>query len=356
MEVKNPILVISLLAVGLLFWWLLHSWREPSVIPPPAISANQPTPSPPAPMPPSRQVQTSAATAVTTTSEPTPESDFTAWNEKRIKQMKEALENQAEWRTPIEFYGEVVDENTNPVAGAQIDFDANDTSAEGTSFFHTQSDANGLFSIKNIQGKILGVKVSKEGYYSYAPAVGLTFWYAGANQNFVPDAGNPVVFRLRKKGTAEPLIHIAGLGLRTMRDFLLTTNGKPVNISLKDGNNMPEGQGDLQIQFWASPPQSGTRNFPWSCRISVPSGGLLPIVEQFPFLAPESGYLQAEEFTADPNSDQWNARYENTFFVRQRDGDYARVKIRVHASVSEPYFGIESYLNPTGSRNLEPAN
>ena len=104
--------------------------------------------------------------------------------------MKEALEDQAEWRTPIEFYGEVVDENTNPVSGAKIDFDANDTSASGTSVFHTQSDANGLFSIKNIQGKILGVKVSKEGYYSYAPAVGLTFWYAGANQNWFLDVCN----------------------------------------------------------------------------------------------------------------------------------------------------------------------
>src|SRR6266481_8469900 len=72
----------------------------------------------------------------------------------------------SEWRTPIEFYGKVVDEGEAPVPNAQIDFSCNDVSATGTSNYRRTSDGNGLFSISRIRGKLLVVKVVKDGYYT----------------------------------------------------------------------------------------------------------------------------------------------------------------------------------------------
>jgi hypothetical protein len=265
-----------------------------------------------------------------------------------MKQMKEALENQAEWRTPIEFYGEVVDENTNPVAGAQIDFDANDTSAEGTSFYHTQSDANGFFSIKNIQGKILGVKVSKEGYYSYAPAVGLTFWYAGANQNFVPDAGNPVVFRLRKKGVGESLIEIR-------RNYKIPRDGTPVGIDLATGTATTGGSGNFVVQCWTDdqgkPPG---QKYDWRCLVTIPGGGLVLSDEAFPFLAPETGYVSTNQIAMPADQPGWKSDVDVKFYYQLSDGRYGRMKFSMIAG-GDHFCMIDSLLNPSGSRNLEPA-
>ncbi|MCU0786680.1 MAG: carboxypeptidase-like regulatory domain-containing protein [Verrucomicrobia bacterium] len=257
-----------------------------------------------------------------------------------------------EWRTPIEFYGKVVDENDQPVERAQILFGTTDLSHSGTSDYPAESDARGSFTISDIQGKLLTVKVSKEGYYASKQNID-SFYYAGQDQNFVPDAANPVIFRLRKKGEAEPLIHIPQFGLRTMRDFLLTADGIPVEISLTDGKTRPEGQGDIRVEYWAEPPQPGSRKFSWKCRISVPGGGLQPITEEFPFQAPDTGYIGAEEHEADPESGGWNDQIEKNVFVKLRDGRYARIRFLVLAVAKQPFFRMESYLNPSGSRNLE---
>jgi hypothetical protein len=342
---KTRLIILGLLLAASLFWWLFHNNRQKQMaILPSAIETNQSTP--PTPI---RQVQTSAVTAVATSPAPTPESDFTAWNEKRLKQMKEGAERaQDEWRTPIEFYGEVVDENTNPVTGAKVDFDCNDTSATGTSFYHTQSDANGLFSIKDIKGKLLGVNVSKEGYYSYLPH-GNSFYYAGQNQNFVPDAGNPVVFRLRKKGPGEALIHFN-------KSFPVPKDGTPIQIDLATGNQTASSQNAFEIECWTNDAEkkSGWK-FDWKCQVSVPGGGLQIYDEQFPFLAPEENYVAADEIDMTVNPDvPWTQDIKRSYFIRTGDGKYARMDFRMIAH-GDHFCTIDSYFNPSGSRNLEPA-
>jgi hypothetical protein len=345
---KKKLAIIGfVLASVLVLWWLPHRRLGPSVFPPASISANANQPTPP---PASRQVQTSATIAVATSPAPTQESDFMARNGKRLKQMKDDAEQaQAEWQTPIEFYGEVVDENTNPVSGAQVDFDANDTSAEGTSFYHTQSDANGLFSIKNIQGKILGVKVNKEGYYSYAPAVGRVFWYAGANENFVPDSLNPVVFWLRKKGVGDSLIEIK-------RNYKILRDGTPVGIDLATGKATTGGSGNLVVQCWTDdqgkPPG---QKYDWHCVVTIPGGGLVLSDEVFPFLAPEIGYVSTNQIARPADQPGWKSDVDIKFYYQLSDGRYGRMKFSMIAG-GDHFCMIDSFFNPSGSRNLEPSN
>ena len=278
---------------------------------------------------------------------PTPSPNTTAWVEQRRRQMEEALEKgQDQWRTPIEFYGKVVDENTNAVAGARVDFDCNDTSAEGTSFYHAQSDANGLFSIKGIKGMLLSVKVNKEGYYPNLP-YGNNFYYAGQNQNFVPDASNPVVFRLRKKGTPEPLI-------RFRNPFDVPKDGTPIQVDLATGHLAASGNANLKVECWTQ--DAGTRpgqQFDWKCRVSLVRGGIQLYNQEFPFTAPETGYAPSDEIDMEgrPN-EQWQMDVQRHYFIRTSDGRFGRVVFRMIAH-GDHFCLIESYFNPSGSRNLE---
>ena len=258
-----------------------------------------------------------------------------------------------EWQAPIAFYGKVVDENTNPIEGASVQFQWDESPTQDVArTFMTKSDANGLFSLQEQRGRSLEVSVSKEGYYgSRRDKTG--YMYALAADIFSPSMSNPVIFHLRKKENGEPLIHIGGIGLHTMRDYLLAADGKPTDVSLLNGNLTPEGQGDLQVEFQAGPPLD---NFPsrisWQCQVTIPGGGLIQTDEEFPFFAPESGYNDSDEWSI--TTTNWTQQVQKQYYVKLRNGDFGRVIIRVIGATS-PFLRLESYVNPSGSQNLEPA-
>ena len=151
------------------------------------------------------------------------------------------------------------------------------------------------------------------------------------------------------------MIHISGIGIHTMRDYLLAADGKPTEVSLRDGRLAPVGQGDLKVEFQAGPPLD---QFPsrisWQCRVTFSGGGLMETSEEFPFLAPENGYQEFDQWSI--TSTNWTESLDKQFYVKLRDGNFGRVKLRVIGVSKRAYFRMESFLNPSGSRNLEPAN
>jgi hypothetical protein len=57
------------------------------------------------------------------------------------------------WQAPIDFYGKVIDENSNAVIGANITFKWTETPTEdGNRTFAAQSDNDGLFSLRDAHG------------------------------------------------------------------------------------------------------------------------------------------------------------------------------------------------------------
>ncbi len=288
--------------------------------------------------------QTSAGDAASVTASPI---RFNTASNREV--LMKQIEN--EWRTPINFYGEVIDESNNPVAGASISFGWTDLSKEGYSRASTTSDANGLFALEGKTGEHLSVWVGKDGYYSSKSNLD-SFFYSGKNENFVPNPGTPIVFYLRKKEQAEPLIHIGGIGLHTMRDYLLAADGTPTDVSLFTGNLTPAGQGDLQVEFQAGPPLD---NFPsritWQCQVTVPGGALVQTSEEFPFLAPEDGYQVSDAWSVTVTN--WTETVNQQYYVKLRNGNFGRVKLRVIGAPGRAYFRMESFLNPSGSRDLE---
>jgi hypothetical protein len=255
-----------------------------------------------------------------------------------------------EWRTPIVFYGKVVDGKGSPVPNAMVELSCNDISASGTSNFHRTSDSNGLFSISRIRGKLLVVTVTKDGYYA-SRAGGLAFYYAGLNVNFKPNSAKPEVFHLRKIGAAEPLIHVqAPLG--GGKSFRMDTSGLPVDISIASGKAVELGHGDLRVECWTKH-FSGNWKYDWRCRITVVGGGLLGYTNEFPFEAPLDGYTPCDEINMPVSLGQdWGNAAQRSYFLHLANGNYGRVHLEIVPS-GDHFFEIESYLNPSGSRNLE---
>jgi hypothetical protein len=346
---RKRIYIILLLPLALLVWLFLHRNRqiEPSAALPSAATATNGQGET------TRKRAATAASAASSSVPAPPVQNGAAVVENRINQVKADIEQgYQEWKTPIEFYGKVIDENTNSVSDANVHFVWTDLSPLGNSEAETTSDGEGLFSLKDVSGKHLIVQVSKPGYYSYQP-FGAAFFYAGENQNFVPDAASPVVFRLKKKGIAEPLVHVqAPMG--GPKGFRIAKDGAAVEVSLATGTTVPLGQGDLRIQCWTSDQTAPGQKYAWKCQVSVPNGGLLETSGGLDFEAPLNGYLASDVIDMSTNleSDSWSSQATRTYFLRLANGTYARTSFQIIAG-GDHFFQIESFLNPSGSRNLE---
>ncbi len=247
---------------------------------------------------------------------------------------------------PIDFWGKVVDENGKPVVTAHVIFKISDNpdSYSPKQTFETLSDENGLFSLTGKKGGILFVSVGKEGYSLLKEPIQGNFLYffkGKPGYNSLPVPENPALYVLRKKGKGAAL---ARMNLR--RNF--PTSGKPVEIGFRPH------QVDLKIEYRALSEKDEKKRFDWQCRISTPKGGLAPWKgwQEFDFEAPETGYKSLDEINLSKNAERWTDSATRKFFLKTTDGKYACLEFRVYVG-NEPFFVIEAYYNPSGSRNLE---
>jgi len=75
--------------------------------------------------------------------------------------------------------------------------------------------------------------------------------------------------------------------------------------------------------------------------------------EEFAFLAPESGYKPTAEINMPAGAQGWKDDVDLKFYYRLADGRYGRMTFSMIAG-GQHFCMIDSVLNPTGSRNLEP--
>ncbi|HVF72240.1 MAG TPA: carboxypeptidase-like regulatory domain-containing protein [Chthoniobacterales bacterium] len=257
--------------------------------------------------------------------------------------------------SPISFVGKVVDEKGDAVAGATVDWRANnnpDPANPGTDG-SVSSDENGIFRISS-NGIALFVKVSKAGYYSFNDASNGTNASAGQFSNAIA-LGNtdrpmgtehaPAMFVLRTRGDTAFLIHV------TDRPIQIPKDGTPVDIALDAGKRVGFGKGHLRIECWTNDQnKDGRGSYPWRCQVSVPGGGLAHRQDEFAFEAPLEGYRPSDELA--PAQD-WSPVAERQYFVKTGNSHFARVSLRMRTG-GEHFLVIESYFNPVPhSRNLE---
>ena len=251
------------------------------------------------------------------------------------------------YSAPISFYGKVVDQFGNPVAGAKVDYSVVDKFWEKGSSYHGQSDGNGYFSITGIHGAGMTVGVTKDGYDNID---GKSDRGYGLGEK-LPTQDNPEILVLRKKAKAEPLYAID-------RDIIVPKDGTPVEVDLKSGNPVASGQGDIKIECWASEESKDAKgHYEWHCRLSVPEGGLLKRTDpELNFNAPESGYEPSVDITMSQTAERWQPANDDQYWVKLHDGTYGRMRFRITTGGGH-FASITSFVNQNpGSRNLESAS
>ena len=255
---------------------------------------------------------------------------------------RNADDSKWEWKVPIKLYGQILDQNDNPVEGAKVTLSWTDLSVKGVSLREISSDGHGRFILSDVNGKHLLVRsIEKQGYEN-ATTNRDCFEYAAFfdADYYVPDSKKPVVFRMHKKAKAEALIVVSN-------KYRVPANGT-IAVDLKTGQL---GGNDVSIELVKNSDPTGRE---WAAKISAP-GGLQTANDEFAALAPESGYkseLLIDQNSVQPSGFQSGSLYKGgKFFVKTTSG-YALVEFRMVPGNKSVNF--TSYLNPIpGSRNLE---
>ena len=253
---------------------------------------------------------------------------------------------------PIEFYGKVVDQDGQPLAGVQVTGEVIRPLApfrQQEEKHITTTNINGLFGFQGLRGMLLWIALSKQGYNVSSTRQRFDYSEVEAGKNvFRPDRRRPVVFTMWKSVGAEPMI------CHSIVYYHVPVDGMPVPFDLETGKTVQEG-GDLEIIVkWEQ--QGGMRSefYDWSATLRAVNGGLIVEGDSRMFLAPEKGYQQQLKYSF--KAEDVNTAIPSTYYLQSRNGkNHARLEVFLNNRRLENRASvrIRSWLNPSGSRNLE---
>ena len=258
----------------------------------------------------------------------------------------EKLETALENRASMDIYGKVVDQNGQPVAGAEVqaNIDKGVNLIDAVSEEHqTKTDAQGLFHFLGLHGQGMGIRFQKEGY-SYDANLP-----SERPSNYLPDPNTPLIFSMWKLRGAEPLVH------DQLHDYL-PCDGSVTRFDLLTGKKSTNG--DFFVSLSRNPINIiPNKPFNWLVTLEVANGGLLEFSNQpYPYEAPIEGYQTKVAFDFPTNAPHWNSLFTPAFYFKSKDGKvFGRMTIKIMADYQPPptLIRAEIYANPAGSRNLE---
>jgi hypothetical protein len=256
---------------------------------------------------------------------------------------------------PIDFYGKVVDQDSNALAGALVSVAVRHWSIailnglpDPAAQPHLQviTGPDGRFQLSGATGDGFDLaSVTKEGY-ELQPS----------RRSFGPTEGNdgsPIIFKMWSTNSHEHL-------LSGQRSFEIVPDGRTYLVNLSRGTIAESGSGDLKI--WAKRPEQikfGT-HYDWSCEIQAADGSeiLLAANGNEPmYEAPTTGYTNSFTYEQSATMSGWgDTTGPQRFYVRLNNRlNYGRITIEIEVYYNKDIPGLVrlSYaLNPSGSRIL----
>jgi hypothetical protein len=260
----------------------------------------------------------------------------------------------------INFYGKAIDQYNQPVSSAKVTIRVSSYEesafiqwskggrASNSEAIELKTDANGLFGVHNLKGRVLYIdKIEKDGYIKAQIGKKSSFGYTkNYGEVHIPDNNMPVVYKMWKKEGAEPLI-------KNKLKIKMSTDNKEYYINLVKGKSSPEPmeQADLTIRMHAE--QVNRRIGEWGYTITAVNGGVYETDDAFLYRAPDSGYKNVLVVSINEINPQWPSIKK--IFLKSRNGRiYAALDIRLIASHDgKGIVHINSIINPNSSKNLE---
>lgn len=158
-----------------------------------------------------------------------------------------------------------------------------------------------------------------------------------------------MVFSLRKKGTGAELI-TSEKGMRPNVAVRAPRDRVPVKVDFFEKQASPNGQ--LEIRQHKPPLREATE---WSFRLNIPDGGFVENSDEFQFEAPESGYKATVEYHFTKGETNWTTQVNKQFYIAfGQPRKYGW--LRIESNLGQETVILTYAINPSGSRNLEPAN
>lgn len=343
------LLIVLAVAIG---WWL-SSPKKPSA---PIAATQMPIPTAPQPAAPPLPIG-----AVTEIVQPHARTPYLGLKDPRwIERRRLREEDPAyQWRTPIEFYGKVIDERNQPVAGASIDVAWSGTvekyGGDGVGKRTLTSNANGMFTLAGVEGKGITVRVSKDGYHVPSESNMQWFEYAGFwEPTFIePQRDKPITFHLVKRSVAEPTYRVRQRSMPTPPLWVTHIDllAQPAEASVG---------GDMALRI-VRPSNPGYQNlFDWELKIEGSGGAeFVESSEEFMLHAPNEGYQKS--ISKSYKHARGNSIETIKYYVRNKARRlYAAISLEVTPYYPSPLtkedtacFIVTATVNPNDSPNLE---
>jgi len=249
---------------------------------------------------------------------------------------------------PIEFYGRVIDQDSNAISGATIKIGVSHwymlnplTQQLGAKVIQLEqtSDTDGRFEFHGTTGDGFGVQIIRGGYEMEQSKSGF-----GSTAG---SYGNPEVFKMWSTNVHEQLI--AG-----NKSFPVTPDGRPYFINLTDDTISEVDNGDLKVWIQYTNQTVRGQLYDWSCGIEVINGGLMEQGLGSPmFQAPTDGYAPKFEIHGQIKGGQRSDSGDRQFYLKLKNGqEYGQMTIDLHAPFNNEIPGLIrlSYvINPSGS-------
>ena len=261
---------------------------------------------------------------------------------------------------PIAFYGQVIDQESNPVPNVKITISIQQTYMTSPTTLEFKSkyvekevktDANGFFSINGENGDSLNLKsIQKDGYQLSAQTL-LTYGYENVAVVFHPDSQNPVIFQMWKLGESQKLIS------HSLSRIGIPVDGQPIQFDLLNGTKASSG-GQLIVRFERNPQilMGGDSGYDWRATFEIPNGGFVANSDEFMYQAPENGYQETYTVEMPKGATNWATTLDQQFYIRLGNGNYGNLTVHLPTFHNTPPIGLDLgiTINPNGSRNLQP--
>ena len=263
--------------------------------------------------------------------------------------VKKYIESQ---NVPVEFYGKVIDQGSNALAGADIKALVRHWTMPDPAVplagskeipLEQTSGSDGRFELTGATGDGFGIGITKGGYE--AEPSHRSFGPVGSSHD------DPVIFKMWSTNIHE---HLVG----GKKAFHIIPDGRLYFINLTDGTISESGAGDLKV--WVKRPEPITsRRYDWSCGMEAINGGILQESDKNAAMyeAPKDGYTTSFGYEESASANGWgDTTGEQRFYVKLNNGqEFGRLSIELEAYYNNqiPAMIRLSYaINPSGSRIL----